>query len=155
MKRWKKVVIIIAIIIVVIGITIFAISKVNTETFEEKMIKKGFKITNIIKDYKKEKTIVRATEATEKDNKYKINILEFTSSNTATKYFNKEKERYTKEKDADSAINYTNQNDLERYTITAKNRYIVLYKYNNMIVYYDIDIKYSDEVITLLDELGY
>ena len=47
MKRWKKVVIIIAIIIVVIGIIVFAISKVNTETFEEKMIKKGFKITNI------------------------------------------------------------------------------------------------------------
>ena len=156
MKKWKKILLIVLGIIVIIAILVLIVIRINTETFEEKMSEKGFAITNIIDNYKKEKTIVRAYEATEKDNKYKISILEFTTSKAATKYFNKEKDRYNSEKDPDSAINYSVQNNRERYTITtAKNRYIVLYKHLSTIVYYDIDIKYSEEVINLLDELGY
>ena len=155
-KKLKKVLIIVVIILAIITVSALSFMKVSTETFEEKMSAKDFKITNIISKYKKNKDVLRAYEAMEKDDKYAINILEFTSSKTATKYFNKEKERYNNEKDKDSAINYSVQNDRERYSITTdKNRYIMLYKHDSSIVYYDIDIKYSEEVINLLDELGY
>ncbi len=158
MKKWQKILIIVVAVILVIAILIFAMSKVNKNTFEEKMLKNDFKITDVTssKKFNKEKTIIKAIETTEKDKKYSIYLLEFSSEKTATDYFNKERKNYNSKKDDDSAINYTVVSNKERYTITMNNnRYINLYRDKNKIVFYDIDMQYSEEVIDLLEKLGY
>ena len=147
--------IVLVIVILVLGI-VFASKKTKTNTFEGILEKKEFTINNIIKKYK-EKTIIYAYEAVEKDKKYSIIYLEFNNEKSANKYFNKEKKKLSDSKDENAVINYETTNDLEKYSINmSNNHYIVLSKKKNTIVYYDIDSKYSEEVITLVEnELKY
>ena len=147
---------------ILIGITIlvllivFAGKRTKANSFEGILESKEFSINNVIRKYK-DKTILRAYEAKEKDNKYSIIYLEFNSSSSADKYFNKEKKKLNDTKIKDAAINYSITNGLEKYTInTSDNHYIVLSKKKNIIIYYDIDSKYSEEVINLVEnDLGY
>ena len=69
-KKLKKLLIIFVIVLAIIGVSALSFKKVSTDTFEEKMAAKEFKITNIISKYKKNKDVLRAYEAMEKDDKY-------------------------------------------------------------------------------------
>ena len=149
----KKVLIVLGIIlgIVVLGLIIFFSSKlIKDKSFEGVLEKKEFTINNVIKKYK-DKTIMVAYEGIEKDKKYSITYLEL------NKYFNKEKKRLNDSKDEDAATNYWLTNKIERYTVNmSNNHYIAISKKKNVIIYYDVDSKYSEEVINLVEhDLGY
>ena len=155
----KKVLIVLGIIlgIVVLGLIIFFSSKlIKDKSFEGVLEKKEFTINNVIKKYK-DKTIMVAYEGIEKDKKYSITYLEFNSDTSANKYFNKEKKRLNDSKDEDAATNYWLTNKIERYTVNmSNNHYIAISKKKNVIIYYDVDSKYSEEVINLVEhDLGY
>lgn len=155
----KKVLIVLGIIlgIVILGLIIFFSSKlIKDKSFEGVLEKKEFTINNVIKKYK-DKTIMVAYEGIEKDKKYSITYLEFNSDTSANKYFNKEKKRLNDSKDEDAATNYWLTNKIERYTVNmSNNHYIAISKKKNVIIYYDVDSKYSEEVINLVEhDLGY
>lgn len=155
----KKVLIVLGIIlgIVILGLIIFFSSKlIKDKSFEGVLEKKEFTINNVIKKYK-DKTIMVAYEGIEKDKKYSITYLEFNSDTSANKYFNKEKKRLNDSKDEDAATNYWLTNKIERYTVNmSNNHYIAISKKKNVIIYYDVDSKYSEEIINLVEhDLGY
>lgn len=155
----KKILIIIGIIlgIIVLGLLIFFGGKlIKNKSFEGILEKKEFTINNVIKKYK-DKTIMVAYEGIEKDKKYSIIYLEFNSEKSANKYFNKEKKRLNDSKDENAATNYWLTNKIERYTVNmSNNHYIAISKKKNVIIYYDVDSQYSEEVINLVEhDLGY
>lgn len=155
----KKLLIALGIIlgIVVLSVTIFFSSKlIKNTSFEGVLEKKKFTINNVIKKYK-DKTIIVAYEGIEKDKKYSITYLEFNNEKSAKKYFNKEKKKLNDSKDENAATNYWLTNDVERYTVNmSNNHYIAISKKKNIIIYYDVDSKYSEEVINLVEhDLGY
>ena len=164
MKKLKVIVPIVISIIIVIGIftAVYFISgqyyisnSLSSEGFIKEMKKRDFKTTNTIKKHSKEKDIVKAYKATEKDNKYELEFLEFSSTKTATSYFNKEREDLTTKRDEDSVFNYFVIDNKERYTLNEKDHYILIERINNTIVKFNVESKYSEEIITLLEELGY
>ncbi len=156
-KKILKVVIIIVIICLSIAILAFISDKVlNTSDFPRVMENNEFKVENVISKYEKNSDIVHAYEATEKDNKYAITYLEFTSNNAATDYFETEKEALNKTKDKNAVVNYSALNDNEKYSInTDSNHYKTLSKIANTVVYFDVESKYSEEVVEILNKIGY
>ena len=164
MKKIKVIVpiVIAAIIIIGIFVSIYYVSggyyisnSLSTEGFIKEMKKRDFKTENNIKKYQKEKNVSKAYKATEKDNKYELEFLEFNSTNNATSYFTKERENLTNTRDEDSVFNYLVIDNKERYTLNEKEQYILIERINNTMFKFNINSKYSEEVIALLSELGY
>ena len=157
-KKGTIILIISCILIVIIGIISmpYIYKVLNTSDFPRVMENNEFKVENVISKYEKNSDIVHAYEATEKDNKYAITYLEFTSNNTATDYFETEKEALNKTKDKNAVVNYSALNDNEKYSInTDSNHYKTLSKIANTVVYFDVESKYSEEVVEILNKIGY
>ena len=160
MKRILKISILPVLLLLLTGYVYFnnyESKSLTANSFTRKMKKLDFKIDNTIKNYKKNKNIIYAYQAKESKDKYAIEFLEFTSVKTAINYFTKEKNQLNNANDKDSVFNYTVIDDKEKYSInTGDNHYIVMTRSDNTILKYNIDSKYSEEVIKLTEEqLGY
>lgn len=156
-KRIKLLLLIIIVLLISGCINGYNSTSLTSDGFARKMKNLDFKLENNITEYEKNKEIVHAYKATEKDDKFTIEFLEFSSSKKANSYFTKEREDLTNNRDENSVFNYSVVDNKEKYTLnTNDNHYIGLTIIDNTILKFNVDSKYSEEIITLTErELGY
>lgn len=150
-------------VLVIAGISVGGIivnKKLNKEplsakAFQEKMEYKDFETENIINEFQDDDSIKKAYIALEEDYEYKIEFYKLDEEEDAISFYNLRRESA---KDSEDKILLTKEKSMgnnSKYTLETKDKYKVVSRIENTVIYADVDLKYEDEVKEILKEMGY
>lgn len=158
----KKIVIIIAIIIaiIILGICLMLIlaknkTPITAEEFKSKMEEKGYVIGDASEQFEEYGYIKKSYIAADKDYKYQIEFYEIIDNDYATSFFNLNKQVFENTKGNVATETSVNLKNYSIYRVSTENKYRVLSRIDNTVVYVDVDDIHKDEVKGILEDLGY
>lgn len=162
MKKITKIAIIISVIIavVVLGtVLMFAFAQnktpITAEDFKNKMEEKEYIIGDASEQFAEYGYINKSYIAANKDYTYQIEFYEILDSEYASSFFNLNKQVFEERKGNIVTETNVNLKNYSVYTLSTDNKYRVLSRIDNTVIYVNVDKQYKDEVKGILDELGY
>ena len=93
--------------------------------------------------------------ALEEDYDYKIEFYKLAEEDNAISFYKTNKEIFENSKDSVSAEKSISLGNNSKYTLKTKDKYKVVSRIENTVIYVDVDAKYEDEVKEILKEIGY
>lgn len=161
MNKNVKIFIIIAVIVLIIGGVIFAISSIlniektplTAEEFKTKMEEKGYTVldaTSLASQY----DYVSKIYVAQKD-AYQIEFFEFSNDEYAIGSFNTNKSKFEEFKGNSSATMTVNIKNYSKYSLNTNGKYKFVSRVNNTLIYLDVEDSVQDEVKEIIKELGY
>lgn len=148
-------VVILAIIIVIISL--FSLlnkeSAITAEKFKTKMERKGYTVsdsTNYFKDYEFIEKVYIAT-----DGKYQVEFYEFSSDESAIKFYKNNRIIFEKEKDESSNGTEVSEDNYSKYTLNSEDKYKCLSRKENTVIFINVNTEYQKAVDKILDKLNY
>ena len=151
-------------ILIIAGIIVGAIvvnknlnkQSISANEFKKMMEEKDFEIFDAkesqFKDYD---YVKRAYVALEEDYDYKIEFYKLAEEDNAISFYKTNKEIFENSKDSVSAEKSISLGNNSKYTLKTKDKYKVVSRIENTVIYVDVDAKYEDEVKEILKEIGY
>lgn len=127
----------------------------DAESFRNAMQEKGYIVMDAKNQFANYSKIEKVYIATNESYSYQIEFYQISEDAYATSFYNNNKSKFEATKTENSV---ETNNDLEnnsKYTLTTEDKYKVVSKVNNNIVYLDVKLEYKDTVIKILEELGY
>lgn len=158
MKKGVIIAIVIAVIIVaLIAGVFFALNKekipMTTESFKNTMEKKGFTVQSAKEQFAEYEYVKEATIASNGD--YQLEFYELSDVNNAVKFYNNNKSIFEQSKGTVSSNTSVNLKNSSKYTQSSSEKYMVVSRIENTVIYVDVEDSYKETVKTLLDEIGY
>lgn len=162
MKKSNKIAIIIA-IIVVLAIAVFMVfnslnkekESITADNFKISMQSKGFYITDATNQFSNYDYVQQAYIASSNDNSYQIEFYVLSNDSYATSFYNRNKSIFEASKGSSSAQTSVNLKNHSKYTLSSGNKYQVVSRINNTVMYINVASEYKDIVKNILNEIGY
>ncbi len=150
---------IIAVIValVIVGFTFFNKTKtpISEEDFINSMETKGYIITDVKGQFANVDEIDKAYIAISSDSSYQIEFYILADESSAISMFNRNKEIFEDSKSNVSGETSVTRKNSAKFTLNTNNMLKVVSRIDNTLIYLDVDKDKSDEIKTLLKELGY
>lgn len=130
----------------------------TAEEFKNKMEKEKYIITdatNQFKDIEEAKYLKKVYIASDKDYKYQVEFYEFDTKSNATNFLEHNKNLFENEKEGASSYTEVNLFNYNRYTLNTGNKYFVLSRIDNTVVYVNNDSQYKEQINALLKIVNY
>lgn len=160
MKKTEIIAIIVAVIIAVImGVIIVNSNKEKTpitaSDFYTTMSQKGYSLRDANSQYSSYNYIKQVYLAISKDYSYQIEFYELLDDSYATIFYNTNKSNFESSKGNAVAETNVELKNYSKYTLLVNDKYMVISRIGNTVMYVNVDNDYKDTVNSLLDELGY
>ncbi len=161
----KKTIVIISIVLLVLvtivaGFTAFSLmnrekESITAEEFKIIMQDKGYLIADATSQFSEYDYVSKVYLATTSDKLYQIEFYTLSDDSSATYFFNTNKTLFEQNKTSVSTSTSSEFSNHAKYTLTSANKYMVVSRINNTVVYVNVDEQYKDNVKDILKELGY
>ena len=150
---------IVLVIAIIFGVIFVALNKekksITANEFKTIMQEKGYIIqdaTNQFSDYSYVEQVYLAVSS---DYKYQIEFYVLSDESYATGFYNNNKNIFEASKGNTSSETSASLKNSSKYTLSANNKYSVVSRIDNTLIYLNVDSNYKDTVKDILDELGY
>ena len=128
---------------------------ISVKAFKEKMEYKDFEIQDILEQFEGENYIKKACIALEEDYEYQIEFYKLDEEEDAINFYNSKKEPLENSEVSTSSKKERNMGNNSKYIVVTGEKYKVVSRIENTVIYADVDLKYQDKVEELLKEIGY
>lgn len=149
--------------LVILIIMLFTLSACNTKEERKPISSDSFKLVAEDDDYtvkdvtdtlKNKKGIKEAIVASVKTD-YQIEYYVLDDKETAQKMYARNKNRFENVKSSLDKAEVTETDNYSEYKVTSRNRYMLVCKIDNTLIYASVEEKYKDNVTNLIKRLGY
>ena len=149
--------------LVILIIMLFTLSACNTKKERKPISSDSFKLVAEDDDYtvkdvtdtlKNKKGIKEAIVASVKTD-YQIEYYVLDDNETAQKMYARNKNRFENIKSSLDKAEVTETDNYSEYKVTSRNRYMLVCKIDNTLIYTSVEKKYKDNVTNLIKRLGY
>ena len=160
----KSLIIIIAVIILVIigggiGIILNNLNRDKTSitatSFKNHMEDKGYILTDANSQFEEYDYIKQVYIAVSNDYGFQIEFYELTDDSYAMNFYNNNKSIFESSKGSDATQTKVGLKNYSKYTLSSNEKYSVVSRIDNTVIYVNVDENYKDTVKDILDELGY
>ena len=160
MKKSVKIVIIVVIIMfvllsILIGTILLYLNRekktITVSEFIEYMTNKNYVVSNVSNQINEDIGIKEAYTALDKEYNYQIRYYEFTDDNRAISFYNNSKSVY---ESSQNNIN-TGYKNYSKFISFINDRYVLISRISNTIIYTNIDSEHKDNVDAVFNELNY
>lgn len=164
MKRTSKItitIIIAVIVIAVIGVGAVFINlnkkkkSITAADFKSSMEQKGYNIIDANSQFSEYDYVKQAYIAASSDYSFQIEFYELADENYAIGFYNNNKSRFESQKGKIFAETSVSLKNYSKYTLSTDNKYKVVSRIDNTVIYVDVDDDYKKTVKAILDKLGY
>lgn len=128
-------------------------NKVDLETFIDKATYSGYIIEENNKGYESYPYIKKIYYAVNRENAYDIQFLELESVDYAKKFFDINKKELESLKSSMSYVKQINLPSYQVYHLETSDKYRLVLRSNNSIIYINASIDYINEIEEFLEEL--
>lgn len=149
--------------LVILIIMLFILSACNTKEERKPISSDSFKLVAEDDDYtvkdvtdtlKNKKGIKEAIVASVKTD-YQIEYYVLDDNEIAQKMYTRNKNRFENVKSSLDKAEVTETDNYSEYKVTSRNRYMLVCKIDNTLIYASVEEKYKDNVTNLIKRLGY
>lgn len=160
MKNKRKMTVGIIILLVIIGIIVFAVlnsgrKAITLEKFEEKAKENGYNIADIQNDITDKEEVTGAKVAMSEDYSYIIRFYTLKDNDVANSFYNEQKEEITKNKqEGNEPVEKSGKND-STYTLKSNGKYMYISKIDNTILQLTVNEAEEKKVTEFIKKLGY
>ena len=155
----KTIFIILGVILALVIVGFIFFNKTKTPISEENFIKstetKGQIRTDVKDQFANVDEIDKAYIATSSDSSYQIEFYILADESSAISMFNRNKQIFEDSKSNVSGETSVTMKNSAKFTLNTNNMLKVVSRIDNTLIYLDVDKDKSDEIKTLLKELGY
>lgn len=158
----KKTIIIVIIIWIIAALLVGVVAlaskskpSISATEFSTIMNSKGYKITDASDQLAQYEYVTKVYIAGNKSTNYQIEFYELSDDTMAKSFFNQNKTKFENQKESASAETNVKGKNYSKYTLTTGNKYKVLSRIDNTVIYLDVDNSYKEEVKNILSELRY
>lgn len=164
MKKSIKVLIIVLVLFaLLIGIAFVALfvnlnkekTAITFNEFKVTMESKGYYVSDATSQFSQYNYITSATLAVDSNYSYKIEFYTLSDVNYATMFYNNNKTLFENSKGSSSAKTDVTSKNGAKYTLSSNNKYMVVSRIDNTVIFVNVDLQYKDTVQKLLKELNY
>ena len=159
MKILKKLSVILLLIATLFGYSGCGKNKnaISADEFCSKLEEKEFNLFDSTLQYSDDENINESYIAISKDSPYRIEFIVLNSDASASKMFETNKKTFEEEKRESNNAVYTSTSwaNYSKYTLTVNGKYKVISRIDNTLIYVNVDSEYTDEIKSILDEIGY
>lgn len=161
MNKRKTIIIVIiiwiiaALMIGIVAVTSKAKTPISSIGFATTMSSKGYKITDASDQLAQYEYVTKVYIAGNKSTNYQIEFYELSDDTMAKSFFNQNKTKFENQKESASAETNVKGKNYSKYTLSTGNKYKVLSRIDNTVIYLDVYDSYEEEVKNILGELGY
>ncbi len=129
---------------------------ITAKEFKSKMEEKSYTVTTSTNQYSNS-SIKESYIAVAKNYGYQIEFIVLDSDDSAISMYRTNESNFEVEKNKATVKSYTTVSlaNYAKYTLLANNKYKVISRIGNTLIYIDANANYKDEIKTVLDELGY
>lgn len=162
MKKPVIIAIVIAVILVLIlGIIIFTNALNNNKQamtatdFKNSMENKGYILMDVTSQFANNENIKQAYIATNNDYSYRVEFYETANDDYAKTFYSNNKANFESSKTETDNETNTDLEQSSKYTLSSEDKYKVVSRKNNTVIYINANSSYKDTTNDILNELGY
>ena len=164
MKKSIKVLIIVlvlfALLIGIAFVTLFVnLNKektaITSSEFKNTMESKGYYVSDAISQFSEYNYVTSAYLAVDSSNRYKIEFYTLSDENYATMFYNNNKAIFENSAGNASAKTDVTLKNSAKYTLSSNNKYMVVSRVANTVIFVNVDSQYKDAIQKLLKEFDY
>ena len=127
----------------------------SVDDFNKKMEDKGYTVQDASSQMSEVKEIENVSIAIDKDQEYQIEFYKLDSADSAVIFFNENKEIFENSKTNNNSYSEANMANFSTYTLTTNDKYKLLSRIDNTVLYIDVLKDAKSEVKELVKQLGY
>ncbi len=127
----------------------------DAESFRSAMQEKGYIVMDAKNQFANYSKIEKVYIAANESYTYQIEFYQISEDAYATSFYNNNKSKFEALKTENSVETNNDLDNNSKYTLTTDDKYKVVSKVNNNIIYLDVKLEYKDTVLKVLEELGY
>ena len=127
---------------------------ITTEEFKDKAKSHNYIINNAISQFEEYKYINEATVVSNASN-WKVEFYILKDKNSAVSVYEYNKEDFIKSKGNGSKETSESIGNYSNYSLTTNGNYMYLSKIDNTLIYVVADEKYTEDIKSFVQELGY
>ena len=128
---------------------------IDEDQFIRIMNDEGFSIKNVESQFEQYGYFEEAYLAIDSNNNYQIEFYELEEENYDLNFYNNNKSKFENEKSSTYVDSNMDLKNINKYTLTTNNKYKVVSRIDDTVIYLDVDKKYKKEVNDILKKLGY
>ena len=128
---------------------------ISAKEFKDIMEDKDFEIVDAISQFELYDYVEKAYVALEEDYDYQIEFYRLDEEEDAIYMYNINKDKFEKQKSSASAEKSVSMGNNSKYVLKTNDKYKVVSRIENTVIYADVDEKYEDEVKEIFKEMGY
>ena len=153
----KKILLSIIFILSLFLLTACTLSKqvLTTADFSEIMEKKEFRIIDITNQYSENTYVKEATLAINNNNEYQIEFYVLDNKDSAKDMFNKNKRIFDESDSVARSSENVNMINYSYYKVTNDNEFKYICRVENTFIYINTSKDKKDEIINIINDLGY
>ena len=153
------VLVVILILAIILGIVFVSLNKektsISANDFKSSMQGKGYIIQDATSQFSSYDYIEQVYLAISNEYSYQIEFYVLSDEAYATSFYNNNKSNFESSKGDVAAETNASLKNYSKYTLSSNNKYSVVSRIDNTVIYLNVDSSYKDTVKDLLDELGY
>lgn len=130
-------------------------TSITSDDFKNKMESNGYTVQDATNQMASYDYIKKVYIAISNDSTYQIEFYELSDSDYATSFFNNNKSIFEDSKSSVSTETSVNLGNHNKYSLTANDKFKVVSRIDNTVIYLDVDENYKSSVKDILDDLGY
>ena len=116
---------------------------------------KGYTVQDASSQMSEVKEIENVSIAIDKDQEYQIEFYKLDSADSAVIFFNENKEIFENSKTNNNSYSEANMANFSTYTLTTNDKYKLLSRIDNTVLYIDVVKDAKSEVKEVVKQLGY
>lgn len=130
-------------------------NSITAEEFKSVMENKGYIIINAKEQFDGFNYIQDVYIAMSDDGEYQIEFYKMSDKEDATMFYEHNKSVFESSKSSSSAQTNNDMKNYSKYTLQSNNKYMVISRIEDTVVYVNVDSKYKDNIKDILKEIGY
>lgn len=123
--------------------------------FKTFMQENGFTVSDVTSQYSKYDYVKQIYVAVANNSSYQIEFYEISDNKYARMFYNNNKTIIESSKGSISSHVNINMGNYSKYALSSDNKYKVIARIDNTVIYLNVDSDNKDEVKELLKEIGY
>lgn len=153
MKKIKTLVL--SILVVLLSACSLNKEAIDVDKFKEKMRDKDYYVVNSKEQFSEYDYIIDSYIAINSDKTYQIEFYKLLDIDNSLAFYNYNKDIFDASRTSNSTYTDINLSNNNKYTLSTEDSYKVLSRIDDTVIYVNTDIKYKDEINSILKNLGY
>ena len=128
---------------------------ITSSDFKEKMESKGYTVEDATSQFSDYDYVKQVYIALNSDSEYQIEFYELSDNDNASSFFNNNRSTFEQSKSSSSSETSSSVGNTSKYTLTTNDKFKLLSRIDNTVIYLDVSEEYKSEVKDIIKELGY